>query len=304
MKLLHEPVRRKRVIVNTDAKNECDDQYAIVHALLTPTFEIHGLIAAHYGQHPGKLPEGMKASFEEIHTLLKLMSLQGRFRVEPGAEAAIPDDQTPVPSAGAQLIIDEAMRDDPRPLNVLFYGPLTDMASALLMEPRINDRNVHVIWIGGTWNGLHGGAEFNLGNDIHAANVVMRSRVAVSQVPYPLYTHFCVSHAELFERVAPHGEIGAYLVEQVLAFNAVEDGREYRSLGDSPAVGVLMSPNSGKWSWQPAPEYDPATGDPRQSGRHRAIRVYETYDARFLLEDFYAKLAQFARGEHELASRS
>jgi inosine-uridine nucleoside N-ribohydrolase len=35
-----------RVIINTDAKNEADDQYAIVHALLTPSFELHGIIAA------------------------------------------------------------------------------------------------------------------------------------------------------------------------------------------------------------------------------------------------------------------
>lgn len=42
--------KRARVVVNTDAKNEADDQYAIVHALLTPSFEIHGVISAHFGQ--------------------------------------------------------------------------------------------------------------------------------------------------------------------------------------------------------------------------------------------------------------
>jgi hypothetical protein len=43
------PEARQRVIVNTDAKNEADDQYAIVHAVLTPSFELHGIIPAHYG---------------------------------------------------------------------------------------------------------------------------------------------------------------------------------------------------------------------------------------------------------------
>lgn len=38
------PQKRALVIVNTDAKNEADDQYAIVHVLLTPSFEIHGVI--------------------------------------------------------------------------------------------------------------------------------------------------------------------------------------------------------------------------------------------------------------------
>ena len=39
------PEKRKvRVIIDTDAKNEADDQFAIVHALLTPQFIIKGII--------------------------------------------------------------------------------------------------------------------------------------------------------------------------------------------------------------------------------------------------------------------
>jgi purine nucleosidase len=33
----------------------------------------------------------------------------------------------------------------------------------------------------------------------------------------------------------------------------------------------------------------------RHTGRNRPIRVYDTFDARFLMEDFFAKLARFAR---------
>jgi hypothetical protein len=48
------PSKRIRVIVNTDAKNEADDQYAIVHAILTPMFELHGIIPAHFGERISK----------------------------------------------------------------------------------------------------------------------------------------------------------------------------------------------------------------------------------------------------------
>ena len=41
--------KKVRLIINTDAKNEADDQYAIVHALLTPRFKIAGITAAHFG---------------------------------------------------------------------------------------------------------------------------------------------------------------------------------------------------------------------------------------------------------------
>ena len=186
------------------------------------------------------------------------------------------------------------MKDDPRLLNVLFLGPLTDMASALLLQPRIEERNVHVIWVGGSDEPTHYGKEFNLSNDVHAANVVMRSRLEVSSIPYPLYRFFSVSHAELIQRVAPHGAIGKYLVKQLMEYNAGTDGREFRSLGDSAAVGVLLAPHAGKFKMVPAPEYDPQTAQVRPSSSNRPIRIYETFDARFLLEDLYAKLARFA----------
>jgi purine nucleosidase len=46
------PEKRTRVIIDADAKNEADDQFAIVHALLTPSFELHGIVPAHI--HPTK----------------------------------------------------------------------------------------------------------------------------------------------------------------------------------------------------------------------------------------------------------
>jgi purine nucleosidase len=292
------PEKLKRVIVNTDAKNEADDQYAIVQAILSKSFELHGIIAAHFGVRPDRAPDTLQASLDEVNLLLKLMNLTGKVRVEAGAPKALVDEKTPQPSAGARLIVDEAMKDDPRTLHVLFYGPLTDMASALLMEPRLAERNVHVVWIGGGMVRPLGKIEFNLSNDIHAANVIMKSKLAVSQVPYPMYQHVNVGYAELIERVYPHGAIGRYLVEQLFKWNERnKEAQEHRALGDSPAVGIVIAPNAGRWSWVPAPEYHPISGDPFLSGQNRPIKLYETYDMRFLMEDFYAKLAQFARSQ-------
>lgn len=289
------PQKRARVIVNTDAKNEADDQYAIVQALLTPSFEVHGVIAAHFGTRRTQFSE--QESYAEIEKLFDLMHWQDRSLLKHGAPAAMPDPLTPMPSEGAQLIIDEAHRDDPRPLHVAFYGPLTEMASALLMDPSIDTPKVRVVWIGGgEWP--VGGPEFNLSNDIHAANVVMRSNVEVWQIPSSVYRMMGVSYAELYEKVYPHGALGRYLVEQLVEWNdAYVDGPiEYRSLGDSPAVGIIMNPSCGRWSWKPAPEFEPNMYY-RHTGKHRPVRVYETIDARFIHEDFFAKLARWAR-EH------
>jgi len=285
--------KKTRVIINTDAKNEADDQYAIVHAVLTPSFELHGIIPAHFGNR--KTVTSLKESHDETMHLLRLMGMEHQVRVEDGAAHALPDEQTPVDSSGARLIIEEALKEDDRPLYVAFYGPLTDMASALLLEPKIEERNIKVIWIGGgEWP--IGGPEYNLSNDIHAANVIFKSRLEVWQISRPVYRQMPVTYAELIEKVYPHGEIGKYLVEQLIEFNhqSVHRPAEYRVLGDSPAVGVMLYPDCGKWTWRPAPEFDQQMHY-IHNGKHRPIRVYETIDARFILEDFYAKLAQFHR---------
>ena len=103
-----------------------------------------------------------------------------------------------------------------------------------------------------------------------------------------------VSFAELTQRVKPHGEIGRYLVENLIDFNNEWTSRptEYRILGDSPAIGLMLFDDCGQYSMKSAPEID---GDMNyvHTGKNRPIRVYHNIDSRFILEDLYAKLAQF-----------
>src|SRR5699024_3488064 len=93
------PDKKKiRLIVNTDAKNEADDQYAIVHALLTPKFDIKRMIAAHFGT---RNDHTMEDSYEELKKLLPLMGMEGQVDIYRGAKKAIPDESTPEMSEGA-----------------------------------------------------------------------------------------------------------------------------------------------------------------------------------------------------------
>ena len=285
--------KKKRFIINTDAKNEVDDQFAIVHGLLTESFDLRGLIAAHFGER--KSSHSMEDSYDEIMLLLDLMEMKGSVRVEKGAAHAIPDEKTPVDSAGARLIIEEAMKEDERPLHIAFLGPLTDMASALLLEPEIAKKDIKVIWIGGG-NWPSGGGEYNLSNDIHAANVIMKSGLELWQIPRNVYRMVPVTFAEMTKKVKPYGAVGKYLVDNVIQFNNEGKGRptEYRVLGDSPAIGVMLYEDCGYWEWKPAPEFDEHMKYVH-TGKNRPIKVYETMDNHFIMEDFYAKLEDFAK---------
>ncbi|MDR7320003.1 MULTISPECIES: nucleoside hydrolase [Catenuloplanes] len=287
------------MIIDTDAKNEADDQFAVVHALLSPSVDVRGVIAAHFGIRPGRGERGMPDSRAEIDLLLGHLGMRDTVRAENGAAFAMPDAHTPVPSAGADLIVAEAMRAD-GPLYAAFLGPLTDMASALLIEPRIAERDLVVVWIGGPgYDGLDpspGRPEFNLANDVVAANVVFRSALTVWQIPRSVFTQTAVGYAELEDRVAPCGPLGRYLVDQLVEWNAAhaDTVMEYRCLGDSPAVAVIINPTAGQYESRPAygftwdAEYDTRTA-------YRPIRVYRTIDARFMFEDLFAKLRRAAR---------
>ncbi|MEV0996025.1 nucleoside hydrolase [Nonomuraea sp. NPDC050202] len=288
------------MIINTDAKNEADDQFAIVHALLSPSLDIRGLVAAHFGNR--RTRSSLEESRAEIELLLRLMKLDGRVPVADGAPYALPDAGTPVPAPGVELIVEEAMRDVAEPLYVAFLGPLTDMASALMLEPRIAERDVTVIWIGGGgYDGVgpqNGRPEFNLSNDIVAANIVFSSALKVWQIPAPTYRMTAVGYAELDAKVAPCGEIGDYLVRQLVEWNERQHGGsiEFRVLGDSPAIGLMLHPDCGTWVERPAPafRYDGTYDHSAAEDGNRPIRVYGSIDARFIHEDFFAKLRAFA----------
>ena len=115
---------QRRVIINTDAKNEADDQFAIVHALLSPTLDVRGLIAAHFGTERSRPQHGGVARGDR-----PAAGPDGPDRqvtVANGAPTGIPDEQTPLDSPGAQLIIAEsklasdgrsAVRRLPRPVD-------------------------------------------------------------------------------------------------------------------------------------------------------------------------------------------
>ncbi|MET1006376.1 MAG: nucleoside hydrolase [Propionibacteriaceae bacterium] len=288
---------RRRAIINTDAKNEADDQFAIVHALLSPMLDIRGLIPAHFGTRRSQ--RSLQDSRDEVDLLLDLMGLQGQVTVADGAPAAIPDESTPADSPGAQLIIAEsklASEDDK--LYVSFLGPLTDMASAILLDPEIVQRPVVVIWIGGVgYDGVESypGIEFNLSNDIASANVVFDSGIEIWQVPSNVYSMVSVGYAELDEKIGDTGPLGEYLIRQLHEFNDEHNREpiESRSLGDSPAVSLMLFSRGGTFRTRPAPRfgaeghYLPGSGHP--------IRVCESVDVRFLLEDMFAKIRRFAR---------
>lgn len=294
------PEQKKiRMIVHTDCKNEADDQYAVAHHLMTPKFVVKGLIAGHFDKaNQGRYPDGgtAKASYDEIIKVLDLMHVKDEYPVFMGSARPLADENTPNICPGAQFIVDEAMKDDSRPLFIAMQGAITDLASAILMEPKICER-MTAIWIGG---GVYpeGGFEFNLMQDINAANVVMKSKMPLWQVPMNVYKQMSVSLAELERKVRPYGKIGNYLFTQMAELNTQLaeiphwPHGEIWGLGDQGTIAVLMeeSEKTDEFEMIPAPCIDADTMKYIHGQGNREIRVYNKLNDRLTLEDFFCKL--------------
>lgn len=298
--------RKVRYLIHTDCKNEADDQYTVAHCLMTPLLEVKGIIAAHFDKSFGRYPAGAtaQASYDEIIRVLDAMDLNGKYPVRCGAAVPMKDERTPVDNEGARLIIEEAMKDDDRPLYIGLQGSLTDLASAILMEPKICEK-MTAIWIGG---GAYpnGGNEFNLSQHIAAANVVMNSSMPLWQVPADVYKNFAVSLAELQVKVMPHGKLGKYLFEELTDLN-MQLGEmmpdfdwphgELWGLGDEGVVAALMHEGQRTELYHciKAPTIDYESMEYRLDTNNREIRIYDKMDYRLTLEDLFAKIAIYAQ---------
>ena len=297
------PRKRVRYIVHTDCKNEADDQYTLAHILMTPKLDVKGIVAGHFDAatkfNPDYQPgETAQASYDEVLKVMDLMHLSGQYPVLMGAPVAMTDENTPIDSEGARFIIEEAMKEDDSPLFIGMQGCLTDLASAILMKPEICDR-MTAIWIGGG-DYPEGGNEFNLMQDIHAANVVFKSSMPLWQVPVSVYKQFSVSLAELQYKVKPHGKIGAYLFDQLVELNEKLGNLpipwphgELWALGDEGVVAALMEEeqNASGYTMRPAPVVDAQTMAYLPGSSDRMVRVYHTMNVRTDLEDLFCKLA-------------
>ena len=293
--------KRVRIIIHSDAKNEADDQYAIAHALMTPGFDVRGIVAGHFNRinclnH--RFPDGQtaRAGFDEIQKILDLMDLSGQYPVYMGSEKELSDEKVPVRSDGAEFIVEEAMKDDERPLYILMQGAITDLASAVLMKPEICTR-MTAIWVGGG-NYPDGGIEFNMAMDPAAANVVFSSKMPLWQIPLNTYKQMAVSFTELQAKVLPYGAIGRYLFEQMAELNEkLGDNPDWPhgeiwGLGDNSAIAVLLEEKDKTDSYElmEAPRVDLKTFRYIHGTGYRKIRVYHNLNDRLTLEDFFCKL--------------
>lgn len=253
-------------VLDTDAYNEIDDQFALSYLLsATDCATVKALCAAPFLNSRSVSPEdGMVRSEAEIR---KLLTLAGRDDLQSivyaGSRTYLPDEHTPVDSPAARAMAELSKAYSPEhPLYIVAIGAITNVASALLMDPTMADRVV-IVWLGGHAQHWHDTREFNMMQDVAAARVVFGCGAPLVQLPCRgVVDRFTVSKPELEYWMIGKSPLCTYLAENTIqAAEAYASGRPWtRVIWDVTAVAWLFNKDGNLMDSRvvpaPIPEYD------------------------------------------------
>ncbi|MCL2833824.1 MAG: nucleoside hydrolase [Treponema sp.] len=267
-------------VLDTDTYNEIDDQFALSLMVKSPQkINIKGIYAAPFHNSRSSGPaDGMEKSYAEILKLLDLMNRDDlKSLVKKGSQSYLPCETASVDSPAACDLAELAMSYTPdKPLYVVSIGAITNIASALLLNPEIRDRIV-IVWLGGHAVHWPDTNEFNMKQDVAAARVVFGCGAAVVQLPcMGVVSSFRISGPELERWLKGKNKLCDYLVNYTTQ-SAIKDGglqNWTRVVWDVTAVSWLLDGDYTRDYLMPAPipQYDNHYGfDPN---RHFIRYVY------------------------------
>ncbi|MEO5713065.1 MAG: nucleoside hydrolase [Luteolibacter sp.] len=296
-----------RVILDSDANNEVDDQHAIAYLLFSGgAFDVEG-ITVNRTRNGG----GLDQHVAEARRVVRLCGEESVIPVLPGADKAFNDikEQLDRPNfdgaAAVNFIIERARATDDRRLVLLPIGKLTTTALALAKDPTIASK-LRIVWLGSNYPEP---GEYNQDDDEPALNYILNTgvdfEIALVRAGKPSGTAAVRATQEEIQRIMPgagpridppvagrHGDqftcFGDYSVS--LFKNVKLNGDPpARSLYDMAAVAIVKN---GTWA-SPRTIPAPILKDGRWSERPdnpRKIVIWENFNRNSIMADFYQQM--------------
>lgn len=291
-----------RVIVDSDANNELDDQHALAYALLSgESFQVEG-VTVNRTANGGDI----EAQLEEARRVVRLVGLDEEVPVLEGASGTYRDIASTVDEKGfdgaeaVNFIIEQAHASDERPLVVVPIGKLTNVALALEKDPSIASE-IRIVWLGSNFPAP---GEYNLDNDTSAVNPVLESaapfEIAVVRYGRSSGTAAVQTFQPEIREVMPglgprvespvtgrHGETHSTFGDYSVAlFDHVD--QHARALYDVAAVSVVKNP---EWAVQKTVgPYRLENGEWVQTEAGNEFKIWELFYTSTIIEDFFETL--------------
>jgi len=297
-----------RLLLDTDANNELDDQHAIAYMLFNgDVFDVEG-ITVNRTSGGG----GVEKHLEEAERVVRLCGLHGKVKVIKGASANYEDilphigDSKFDGSEAVDFIIKRALADDERELVLMPIGKLTNIALALKKVPSIA-KKVRIVWLGSNYPEP---GEYNFNNDIESLDAIIEMDVPfeIVTVRYgePSGTDAVKAQLEDIRRIMPgtgpsiaepiagrHGgkfsNFGDYAIE---LFEKYHGHPTERPLFDMAAVAITKNPAWAKRVIMGAPKFRDGKWIDRPDNP-RKIVLWENFDKDRIMKDFYDRMENY-----------
>ncbi len=298
---------RMRVLLDTDANNELDDQHAIAYMLFNgDAFDVVG-ITVNRTRGGGDVEEHAK----EAERIVKLAGLERRFAVTRGANGSFDEivrhlgESAFDGSAAVDLIIRRARESRGQPLVLLPVGKLTNIALALKKDPSITTM-VKIVWLGSNYPEP---GEYNQENDEPALSYILDVNVPFEMVlvrwDKPSGTAAVrITREEIRKRMPGKGPrianaivgrnggrfftFGDYSVD-LFAHITLDGNPPSRALFDMAAVAIVKNPAWAHAVRIPAPKLVSGKWIERPNNTRR-ITLWENFDRDAILKDFFASM--------------
>jgi purine nucleosidase len=250
----------EKIIIDTDPGQ--DDAVAILLALASPELDVLGITAV-AGNVPLSLTEknarkicelagkpDIKVFAGAIRPLVRSLVTAEQVHGQTGLNGPdLPEPTMPLQKEHAvDFIVETLMKEESGTVTLCPLGPLTNIALAMIREPKIVARIKRIVLMGGGF--FEGGnttpaAEFNIYVDPHAADVVFRSGVPIVVMPLDA-THKALTTGK---RIAAFRELGtrvgiatAEMLEFFERFDEEKYGTEGGPLHDPCVIAYLLKP--------------------------------------------------------------
>lgn len=305
-----EDIKRTRVILDTDANNELDDQHAIAYMLFNGNdFEVEG-ITVNKTRNGGDIHE----HFKEAERVVTLCDLQSKVKILKGANGSFDEIKDNINDhkfdgiEAVNFIISKAKKESDSRLVLLPVGKLTNIALALHKEPSITSK-VRVVWLGSNYPEP---GEYNQEDDHSALNYILDTEVdfEIALVRYGKSSGTDAVRVSLSDIEAKMPGKGPHISNPVIGRhgNAFTNFGDYsvdlfrnidlhgdppsRALFDMAAVAIvknsswaissqIASPTLVDGQWVERPE------------NNRKITLWENFNKEKIIQDFYSSMENY-----------
>lgn len=273
---------QQRIIVDADTGNEVDDLYALVRILMEPSVEVVALNAAHWQTAHWAIENTMENSHRLNQQILGEMGLS--IKTNRGGAARMYDwgDRAQHSAAAYEIIEQAQAQPGGTRLPILVLGALTNVASALFLEPSISSK-IEVYWLGTTMDfetKILKRNDFNCAMDQFALDYMLESNTPMNIMPVSVAFAMEIDYKTISDKIGSH-YLGNYLIKRW--DDHLDGSRRKRVLWDLALVTSFIKPSVATTT---------QIKTSRDSG-NRIVNYYDSINAKDIYEDFYENLLNF-----------